>query len=121
MDMSWLNQSNVIVLGSDDHDSRNNQCHSSTISNPLREICKWRYNFRYESLYLPGLIELSIPLLLSPMRLHYDNQERIMTNVTVETGNMTGDSEGFMSVLNGCHGRVEREQSDPEWSGVTPE
>jgi len=55
------------------------------------------------------------------MRLHYDNQERIMTNVTVETGNMTGDSEGFMSVLNGCHGRVEREQSDPEWSGVTPE
>jgi len=40
MDMSWLNQSNVIVLGSDDRDSRDNQCHSSTISNPLREIYK---------------------------------------------------------------------------------
>jgi len=40
MDMSWLNQSNVIVLGSDDRDSRDNQCHSSTISNPLREMYK---------------------------------------------------------------------------------
>ena len=110
MDMSWLNQSNVIVLGSDDRDSRDNQCHSSTILNPLREICKWRCNFWYESSYLPGLIELSILPLLSPMMLHYDNQERIMTNVAAETSNMTGDSEGFTSVLNGL-GHVDSVES----------
>ena len=65
------------------------------------QICKRRCNFRYESSYLPGLIELSIPPSLSPMILHYDNQERIVTNVAAETGNMTGDSEGFTSFLNG--------------------
>ena len=127
MDMSWLNQSNVI-LGSDDRDSRDNQCHSSTISNPLREMYKsvsgdatfgMSHDQSYQDTaigshhlgvngsissipsYLPGLIELSIPPSLSPMMLHYDNQERIVTNVAAETGNMTGDSGGFTSVLNG--------------------
>jgi len=121
MDVSWLNQSNVIVLGSDDCDSRNNQYHSSTISNPLREDgCVaatfsmghdqdtatgghyYGVNGSISSIpsYLPGFIELSIPPSLSPMMLHYDSQERIVTNVT-ETNNMVGDSESFPSVLGG--------------------
>lgn len=128
MDMSWLNQSNVIVLGPDDRDSRDNQCHSSAISNPLREMYKsvsgdatfgMGHDQSYQDTatgghylgingsissipsYLPGLIELSIPPSLSPMMLHYDGQGRIVTNVVAETGNMAGDSEDFMSVLNG--------------------
>ena len=136
MDMSWLNQSNVI-LGSDDRDSRDNQCHSSTISNPLREMYKsvngdatfgMSHDQSYQDTaigshhlgvngsissipsYLPGLIELSIPPSLSPMMLHYDNQERIVTNVAAETGNMAGDSEGFTSVLNGL-GHVDSVES----------
>jgi len=139
MDMSWLNQSNVIILGSDDCDSRDNQYHSSTISNSLREMYNsvggdgcvattfgmghdqsyqdtatdghyYGVNGSISSMpsYLPSLIELSISPSLSPMMLHYDSQGRIVTNVDAETGNMAGDSEGFLSDLNGLgHDGVE--------------
>ena len=131
MDISWLHQGDNIVLGSNEYDSRDNQRHPSTISNPLREMYEPANGNGYAPTsfemsrdqdhqgttagghhhgvngtissvpsYLPSSIELSVPSLLSPMVLHYDNQGGIMTNASAETGNMTGDSESFLFVLS---------------------